>query len=292
MFSHPRYDTNGQMLSTAYSAAGIALAGAAAVILFSSRSFTLTIFSTLTIGYVLTSVTATLVALGWTLGFLESICFAILIGVSVDFVIHLSHAYSTIPGEADRGRRTKYALIQMGPSILATAVTTILSAVIMLFTVITFFQKFALILFFTVIQASLGSFVIFLVLVDCIGPSNPTYLVDRLFGLAKDDEEKAEDREESERTTPATYASADASECTATQHGYGSAAVAAEGHVMRQEEKRECVATPEGDDEDSDMPYFISKVSPALPPKSKDKRRKTRTKSKDKRRKTRTQSDP
>jgi hypothetical protein len=197
------YDTNGQMLSTAYSAAGIALACAAAVILFSSRSFTLTLFSTLTIGYVLTSVTATLVAMGWTLGFLESICFAILIGVSVDFVIHFSHAYSTLPGEVDRGRRTKYALIQMGPSILATAATTILSAVIMLFTVITFFQKFALILFFTVIQASVGSFVIFLVLVDCIGPSNPTYLLDRVFGwCGNKEEDEEEDMEESERTVP------------------------------------------------------------------------------------------
>ena len=173
------YDTNGQMLKTAYQAAGIALACAAAVILFSSRSFLLTLFSTLTIGYVLTSVTATLVALGWTLGFLESICFAILIGVSVDFVIHFSHAYTLQQGSVDRHRRTQRALIKMGPSILATAVTTTLSAVVMLFTVITFFQKFALILFFTVIQASIGSFVVFLTMVDCIGPSNPTYLVDR-----------------------------------------------------------------------------------------------------------------
>lgn len=177
------YDTNGQMLQTAYSAAGIALGCSAAVILFSSQSVVLTLFCTFTIGYVLTSVTATLVAMGWTLGFLEAICFAILIGVSVDFVIHLGHAYSTAaaPGEeADRGFRTRHALIQMGPSILATALTTILSAIIMLFTVITFFQKFALILFLTVVQASIGSFLILLTMTDCIGPSNPTYLVDKM----------------------------------------------------------------------------------------------------------------
>ena len=173
------YDTNGQMLRTAFSSAGVALAGAAAVILISSRSFILTLFATITIGYVLTSVTATLVAIGWTLGFLESICFAILIGVSVDFVIHFTHAYSKLAGHHDRGIRTKYAVITMGPSILATACTTIASAVIMLFTVITFFQKFALILFFTIIQATLGSFVVFLVMADCIGPGNPTYLLDR-----------------------------------------------------------------------------------------------------------------
>jgi hypothetical protein len=202
------YDTNGQMLQTAYSAAGIALGCAAAVILFSSRSVLLTVFSTLTIGYVLTSVTATLVAMGWTLGFLEAICFAILIGVSVDFVIHFSHAYSLLKGTVSRGRRTKYALIKMGPSVLATALTTILSAVIMLFTVITFFQKFALILFFTVIQASAGSFILFLTMVDCVGPSNPTYLVDRwLFGNTEENL-VVEDRE-AQQTSHDTNSSQD-----------------------------------------------------------------------------------
>ena len=76
------YDTNGNMLSTAYVAAAIAIATAAVVILFSSRSVVLTIFAAFTIGYVLASVTASLVAIGWTLGFLESVCFAILIGIS------------------------------------------------------------------------------------------------------------------------------------------------------------------------------------------------------------------
>lgn len=181
------YDTNGQMLSTAYGAAGIALAAAAIVIFFSSRSLTLTVFAIFTIGYVLTSVTATLVGLGWTLGFLESICFAILIGVSVDFVIHFCHAYAHLPGEVARSERTKFALIRMGPSILAAAFTTVAAAIIMLFTVITFFQKFALILFMTIIQATVGTFIIFLTLVDTIGPSNPTYLVDRCIGARKEE---------------------------------------------------------------------------------------------------------
>ena len=79
------YDTNGKMLSTTYGSAAVALGGAAAVILFASQSFSLTFYAVITIGYVLTAVTATLIGLGWTLGFLESICFAILIGVSVDF---------------------------------------------------------------------------------------------------------------------------------------------------------------------------------------------------------------
>jgi hypothetical protein len=34
----------------------------------------------------------------------------------------------------------------------------------------------------TVVQASVGSFIVFITLVDCMGPTNPTYLVDRLIG--------------------------------------------------------------------------------------------------------------
>ena len=77
-------------LFTSVKSAAIAMGAAAAVILFSSRSFVLTLFATVTVGYVLTSVTALLVAAGWTLGFLESILFAILIGISCDFVVRCS----------------------------------------------------------------------------------------------------------------------------------------------------------------------------------------------------------
>lgn len=162
-----RYDTNGVMLETAYTGAGIAMAAAALVILFSSRSFVLTLFATVTVGYVLTSVTAVLVAMGWTLGFLESILFAILIGISCDFVIHFSHAYASLAGHAPNDERTRFALISMGPSILAAAFTTFGAALVMLFTVISFFEKFAVILFLTIAQSTVGSFVVFLTLVDC-----------------------------------------------------------------------------------------------------------------------------
>jgi len=182
------FDTNGSMLRSAYASAGIALAVSGLIVFISSRSFILTLFALITIAYVLASTTAMLVASGWTLGFLESICFAILIGISCDFVIHFCHAYAHLPGEVDRHYRTKFALVRMGPSILAAAFTTICSAAIMLFTVISFFQQFALILFYTIIQATIGSFVVFTAFTDCIGPSNPTYLVDSIFSSKSNNE--------------------------------------------------------------------------------------------------------
>jgi len=199
------FDTNGSMLRSAYASAGIAMAVSGVIIFVSSRSFILTLFALLTIAYVLVSTTAMLVASGWTLGFLESICFAILIGISCDFVIHFCHAYAHIPGNVDRHYRTKYALVRMGPSILAAAFTTVCAATIMLFTVISFFQQFALILFYTIIQATVGSFVVFVAFTDCIGPSNPTYLVDSLFSSKKDNEGNAMNEKKEEQPPTAIY---------------------------------------------------------------------------------------
>lgn len=174
------------MLTTAYASSGIAMGAAGAAILFSSRSIILTLFSTLTVGYVLTSVTATLVAMGWTLGFLEAILFAILIGISCDFVIHFSHAYAHAKGDVDRHTRTQFALLSMGPSILAAAITTFFAATCMMFTVITFFEKFGVVLFLTILQAVVGSFVVFLTITDAVGPTHPTYLYEQMVAKWKE----------------------------------------------------------------------------------------------------------
>lgn len=95
-------------------------------------------------------------------------------------MIHFSHAYTELPGDRDRGERTKYALIHLGPSILAAGFTTLAGAGVMLFAIVYFLHLFALVLFFTIVQATIGSFVVFLVLADCLGPSNPTSALDRL----------------------------------------------------------------------------------------------------------------
>lgn len=179
------YDTNGQMLKTAIGSAGIALGFSGLVVLIASRSIVLTIFSAISIMYVLGATTSSLVAAGWRLGFLESICFAILIGISCDFVIHFGHAYIKFEGNVSKEERTKYAVIHMGPSILAAGVTTFSASIVMMFCKVVFFTKFALILLMTVVHATIGSFVVYIVFGDVFGPSEPTKLYDRIFGVKK-----------------------------------------------------------------------------------------------------------
>jgi hypothetical protein len=129
----------------------------------------------------------------------ESICFAILIGISVDFVIHFSHAYASLPGVVSKERRTKHALIYMGPSILAAAFTTLAAALIMLFCVILFFTKFATVLFFTIVQSLVGSFVVFLTITDCIGPTAPTHWFDECVARTEGKPEVNEENKQSEK---------------------------------------------------------------------------------------------
>jgi len=74
--------------------------------------------------------------------FLEIICFAILVGISCDFVIHFGHAYIHFKGDVDKREGTKFAVLHMGPSILATAATTFSSVLVMLFCKLVFFTKF------------------------------------------------------------------------------------------------------------------------------------------------------
>ena len=67
------------------------------------------------------------------LAFIEWICFAILIGLSADFVIHLSHAYTHLPGEASKEERTRYSLTSMGSAIMGATMTTFAVAFMIFF---------------------------------------------------------------------------------------------------------------------------------------------------------------
>lgn len=172
------YDTNGKMFFTAYAGTAIALSAVFVVLLCSCRSIKITLFAVFTIADILSTVSMLLTLSGWTLGFLEAICFAILVGMSCDFVLHFSHAYCSLPGVVDRHERTLHALTSMGPSILAAAITTIAAAIVMMFAQISFFRRFALILLYTLSVGLIASMVLFFVLSDTFGPSEPTKLID------------------------------------------------------------------------------------------------------------------
>jgi hypothetical protein len=87
------WDTNRSMLEGAYLSIMTALIVVSAAVLTSTLNLLTTLYAIVSVCAVLLLVIGTVVGMGWELGFLEGICFAILIGLSCDFVLHMAHAY-------------------------------------------------------------------------------------------------------------------------------------------------------------------------------------------------------
>eukprot|EP00984_Skeletonema_dohrnii_P024153 scaffold13243_cov196-Skeletonema_dohrnii-CCMP3373.AAC.1 len=108
-------DTFNNIVASALKASYIVVSCAALVILLSSRSLTLSLFS------------------------------------GSDFIMHFAHAYSMIPGKANKRLRTKHAILHMGPSVLGSAATTLSTAFIMQFCQISSAKRFATMMIMTML---------------------------------------------------------------------------------------------------------------------------------------------
>ena len=148
-----------QMTKPGLEAGLITLGFTSIVVILSSRSLVLTLVSAVTNVFILVVSSATLVRLvGWELGFIESVCLSILIGISCDFVINFGHAYKHLEGHVDSRLRARFAVVIMGPIILAAAGITVAAALVMIFCSSTpFFTKFTTILLGTMFYATIGS---------------------------------------------------------------------------------------------------------------------------------------
>jgi len=129
------------------------------IVLFAStRKIHVSAFATIAILCVIASVVGTLTMLGFTLGTTEAILLSILAGFSVDYVIHLAHAYNHATG--DVSERIKAAYGNMGISVFSGMLTSIIASIPLFFCTITFFEIFGTFLCLTIafswIFANLG----------------------------------------------------------------------------------------------------------------------------------------
>merc|ERR1712194_272845 len=86
--------------------------------------------------------------IGWTLGTNEAILISILAGFSVDYVVHLAHAYVTAEGSTQE--RIKCAFAEMGGSVFSGMATSVLASIPLFFCNLTFFAKFGTFLCLTI----------------------------------------------------------------------------------------------------------------------------------------------
>lgn len=135
-------------VQTAIQSSILGVAIAFVVLFISTRVFHIALFASLSICSVLVSVTGIMVMLGWDLGSIESILIGIIAGFSVDYVVHLAHAYKTADG--DTYERITEAFSDMGISVLNGMVTSIAASIPLFFCQLQFFAKFGTFLCLTI----------------------------------------------------------------------------------------------------------------------------------------------
>ena len=145
-----------------------------AVLALATRNGPLAFIATVAIGCIVASVLGFVKAFnGWDLGIAETIAGIIVIGFSVDYVVHMGHMYieaAEKSGAMTREDRFYYAASKMGSTVMAGAVTTAGSGAFMFLCQMRFFYKMAVLITLTIGFSFVFSFGFFMAYMIMIGP--------------------------------------------------------------------------------------------------------------------------
>jgi hypothetical protein len=109
-------------------------------------------------------------ACGWSMGIVETICIIVVIGVSVDYSVHLAHAFNHAAPGLNREEKVRHAMSSMGISLLGGLATTIGSSLFLTFADVTFFKSFGIFLVVTVVVSITVAMTFLMPLLAFIGP--------------------------------------------------------------------------------------------------------------------------
>ena len=141
------------------------------VLLLCTWSLVISLFSTLSILCTMMSVVGITTMMGWTLGTVQAILISILAGFSVDYVVHLAHAYSHSPGT--REERVTEAFSEMGSPVMSGMITSVLASLPLFVCNLIFFAQFGTFLCFTILFSWLFANFGFMSLMATFGPEGP-----------------------------------------------------------------------------------------------------------------------
>lgn len=118
------------------------------VLFISTRKLHVAFFATMMIACVLLSVIGSVSMMGWSIGTNEAILSSILAGFSVDYVVHLAHAYVVAHGNTES--RIKEAFGEVGISVFSGMLTSVVASIPLFLCTLTFFEKFGTFLCLTI----------------------------------------------------------------------------------------------------------------------------------------------
>ena len=140
-------------------------------IMIATGNWIMTLVSIVFIGTIVVAVIAFMVLIGWKLSVIESICITIVVGLSVDYTIHLGHIYIHSE-QTERQGKVRELLSTMGVSVIAAAITTLGSATFLGLCRVQFFYKFGIFVFANITLSTIFAFFFFMALLMVAGPLN------------------------------------------------------------------------------------------------------------------------
>ncbi|XP_053407451.1 uncharacterized protein LOC123533361 [Mercenaria mercenaria] len=167
------------LASSAITGIIVGLLSAWPILVLTTFNFIIGTIAAVTIGLVTACVIGLIPLAGWKLGVLESINLCMVVGLSVDYIVHLAEAYrmSKSPRRLDR---VHDMLESIGLSVISGAITTMGAAVFMLFAKIQFFFQFGIFILSTVGISLVFSLLGFTTLLSLCGPENDTGSVTKM----------------------------------------------------------------------------------------------------------------
>ena len=154
------------------------------VLVLATFNWIIGIIATAVIGLITLAVVGLIPLVGWQLGVLESINLTLVVGLSVDYVVHLADGYVR-SSDYKREDRVRFMLGHVGMSVIAGAATTIGASAFMLGSQIKFFLQFGVFMFCTIGFAIIYALILFCLIVGVIGSQGSTGSLKNILYLFK-----------------------------------------------------------------------------------------------------------
>ncbi len=151
----------------------IGLCLAVPVLVFTTCNWRIGLLAALTIALITNAVVGLIPMLGWKLGVMESLNLTLVVGLAVDYCVHLADGYVRSK-KTRRVDRIRDMLRSVGVSVLSGACTTLGASSFMLGSKILFFFQFGMFMFCTIGFSILFALCFFTVIVGLIGPEDDT----------------------------------------------------------------------------------------------------------------------
>lgn len=159
------------MVGSAVTGIAIGIGLSCPILIVATHNIIVGLLATVTIGCVTICVIGVMPIAGWKLGLLESLNLVLVVGLAVDYIVHLAEGYSR-SSHRTRLHRVQDMLTEVGISVLSGATTTLGASFFLLLAEILFFVEFGAFMFATIGFSIIWALGFFCTLLGILGPQN------------------------------------------------------------------------------------------------------------------------